>query len=140
MYCFIGLFDQITGSNNEYYQTELTSIGPLDQEFTLNYFKTLITDETEKLSIKAFLATKQRILGIGNGVAQDIMFNAKLFPKRRIKTLNEQDIKNLYDALIRTLTKMVENHGRDSEKDIYGNPGGYKTILCAKSYKSGCPI
>ena len=68
------------------------------------------------------------------------MFNAKLFPKRRIKTLNEQDIKNLYDALIRTLTKMVENHGRDSEKDIYGNPGGYKTILCAKSYKSGCPI
>ena len=140
MYCFIGLFDQITGSNNEYYQTELTSIGPLDQEFTLNYFKTLITDETEKLSIKAFLATKQRILGIGNGVAQDIMFNAKLFPKRRIKTLNEQDIKNLYDAIIRTLTKMVENHGRDSEKDIYGNPGGYKTILCAKSYKSGCPI
>ena len=96
MYCFIGLFDQITGSNNEYYQTELTSIGPLDQEFTLNYFKTLITDETEKLSIKAFLATKQRILGIGNGVAQDIMFNAKLFPKRRIKTLNEQDIKNLH--------------------------------------------
>lgn len=140
MYCFIGLFDQITGSNNEYYQTELTSIGPLDQEFTLNYFKTLITDETEKLSIKAFLATKQRILGIGNGVAQDIMFNAKLFPKRRIKTLNEQDIKNLYDAIIRTLTKMVENHGRDSEKDIYGNSGGYKTILCAKSYKSGCPI
>lgn len=140
MYCFIGLFDQSTGLDNEYYQLELTGISPLDSNFTLAYFKTLINDETAKLSIKAFLATKQRILGIGNGVVQDIMFNAKLHPKRKINSLNNDDIVTLHKSIVNTLTKMVNEHGRDSEKDIYGNPGDYQTILSAKSYKNGCPI
>lgn len=140
MYCFIALFSKNEGLDDEYYQLELTGICPLDKEFTLSYFKSLINDETKKLSIKAFLATKQRILGIGNGVVQDIMFNAKLFPKRKINTLIDDEIKELYNATVSTLNKMVSNHGRDCEKDIYGNPGGYKTILSAKSYKSGCPL
>lgn len=140
MYCFIGLFDKNNGLDNEYYQLELTSISPLDPDSTLNYFKTLINDETSKLSIKAFLATKQRILGIGNGVVQDIMFNAKLHPKRKIKSLNNVDIVTLYKSIGNTLTKMINEHGRDSEKNIYGNPGGYQTILSAKGYKNGCPI
>lgn len=140
MYCFIGLFDKDTGLDNEYYQLELTGISPLDPKFTLAYFKTLINDETAKLSIKAFLATKQRILGIGNGVVQDIMFNAKLHPKRKIKSLNNNDIATLHKSIVNTLTKMINEHGRDSEKDIYGNPGGYQTALSAKGYKNGCPI
>lgn len=68
------------------------------------------------------------------------MFNAKLHPKRKIKTLNEKEIESLYNAITTTLTKMVVEHGRDSEKDIFGKPGNYKTILSAKSYKKGCPI
>lgn len=140
MYCFIGLFDKEIGLDNEYYQLELTGISPLDQNFTLAYFKTLINDETIKLSIKAFLATKQRILGIGNGVVQEIMFNAKLHPKRKIKSLNDDDIATLHKSIVNILTKMINEHGRDSEKDIYGNPGGYQTVLSAKGYKNGCPI
>lgn len=140
MYCFIGLFDKEIGLDNEYYQLELTGISPLDQNFTLAYFKTLINDETIKLSIKAFLATKQRILGIGNGVVQEIMFNAKLHPKRKIKSLNDDDIATLHKSIVNTLAKMINEHGRDSEKDIYGNPGGYQTVLSAKGYKNGCPI
>ena len=82
---FYWTFDQITGSNNEYYQTELTSIGPLDQEFTLNYFKTLITDETEKLSIKAFLATKQRILGIVMVLLKILCLMPNSFPNEGLR-------------------------------------------------------
>lgn len=140
MYCFIALFNKEKKLDDEYYQLELTGISPLDKDFTLSYFKSLIDDETKKLSIKAFLATKQRILGIGNGVVQDIMFNALLFPKRKINTLNDDEIKKLYNAIVSTLNKMVNDHGRDNEKDIYGNSGGYKTIMSAKSYKKGCPL
>ena len=68
------------------------------------------------------------------------MFNALLFPKRKINTLNDDEIKGLYNAIVSTLNKMVNDHGRDNEKDIYGNPGGYKTIMSAKSYKNGCPL
>lgn len=140
MYCFIALFSNKEELDDEYYQLELTGISPLGKDFTLSYFKSLINDKTKKLSIKAFLATKQRFLGIGNGVVQDIMFNAKLFPKRKINTLNNNEIKLLYNAIVSTLNKMVNDHGRDSEKDIYGNAGGYKTIMSARSYKNGCPI
>ena len=34
---------------------------------------------------------------------------------------------------------MIKDGGRDAEKDIYGNPGGYKTILSRLTYKSPCP-
>ena len=53
---------------------ELDRIGALSDAFTLDYFKSLIDEATLKLSVKAFLATEQRIPGIGNGVCQDILF------------------------------------------------------------------
>jgi len=138
MYAFICLYDKNKKLDDKYYQIELDGIGPLDKEFTFDYFKSLLNEKTLKLSIKAFLATEQRILGIGNGVVQDIMYNARLHPKRKMNTLNETDIKNLYNAVINTLNDMVNQGGRDTEKNLYGEPGGYRTILSSKSYKDGC--
>ena len=140
MYAFIAVFEKNKGMDNEYYNIELNGIGALDERFTYEYFKSLIDDNTKKLSVKAFLATEQRILGIGNGVVQDIMYNAKLHPKRKINTLSEKDVKILYDSVLNTLIRMVEYGGRDTEKNIYGENGNYKTILSSKSYKNGCPI
>jgi hypothetical protein len=34
--------------------------------------------EVKKLSLKALLATEQRIPGLGNGVLQDILFKARM--------------------------------------------------------------
>lgn len=138
MYAFIGLHKKDEKIDNIYYQLELNGVGALDKKFTLNYFQNLIDEKTKKLSIKAFLATEQRILGIGNGVVQDIMFNAKLHPKRKINTLNQQEIENLYNSIINTLTEMIKQDGRDTEKNIYDENGNYKTILSSKSYKNGC--
>jgi len=35
---------------------------------------------------------------------------------------------------------MVQRGGRDTEKDIFGSPGGYKTILSAKTKTMPCPV
>jgi formamidopyrimidine-DNA glycosylase len=35
---------------------------------------------------------------------------------------------------------MVAENGRDTEKNIYNEKGGYKTILSSSTYKDGCPI
>ena len=140
MYCFICVLNKNENYDNKYYELELAGIGALDDKFTFEYFQSLLNDTTLKLSLKAFLATEQRILGIGNGVVQDILFNAKLHPKRKMKTLSEEDILGLYNAVRTTLTEMVAKGARDTEKNIYGENGGYKTILSSKNYKANCPV
>lgn len=138
MYAFIGIYKKGGNIDNKYYDLELSGVGALDTKFSFNYMNRALNEKTLKLSVKAFLATDQRILGIGNGVAQDIMFNAKLNPKRKMNTLTEAELKNLYNSIINTLTEMVDQGGRDTEKNIYGENGNYKTILSSKSYKNGC--
>lgn len=141
MYACIAVFDKNKGmDDNIYYNIELNGIGALDQRFTYEYFHNLIDENTIKLSTKAFLATEQRILGIGNGVVQDILFHARLSPRTKMKDLSELQIKNLYDSVMNTIHEMIDKNGRDTEKDIYGNEGKYKTIMSNKSYKEGCPI
>lgn len=140
MYTAIFVFNKDEDIENKYYDLEVNGIGATDKDFTLGYFKSLITAETKKLSIKAFLATEQRILGIGNGVVQDIMLNSGLHPKRKINTLSPAEIEILYKSIINTITDMINLGGRDTEKNIYGEFGKYKTKLSSKSYKNGCPI
>ncbi len=139
MYCCIFVFKKDIDINNLYYNLELNGIGALDPEFTFDYFQSLLNEKTLKLSTKAFLATDQRILGIGNGVVQDILFNANILPKRKMNTLNFEEIEKLYNSIIATIHKMIELGGRDTEKNIFSLPGRYKTILSSKTYKNPCP-
>jgi formamidopyrimidine-DNA glycosylase len=43
--------------------------------------------------------------GLGNGVLQDILFNAGINPKRKMGTLTETEIDGLYRSIIDTLAK-----------------------------------
>ncbi|WP_041138755.1 formamidopyrimidine-DNA glycosylase [Beduini massiliensis] len=140
MYAAIGSFKTAAGCDHPYYQTELHTIGPLHPDFTYAHFKNLLNEQTLKLSAKAFLATDQRILGVGNGSVQDILFHARLHPKRKMITVNENELKCLYESLITTLKAMIAAHGRDTEKDIFNRSGGYRTLLSKNTYKSPCPV
>lgn len=138
MYGFIGLFK--TGTmDNEYYLKDINGISPLDDKFTLTYFKSLLDERTMKLSTKAFIATEQRFPGIGNGITQDILLNAQLHPKTKMKFLTEKEIEILYQKIISTINEMMEQNGRNTEKDIYGNKGNYLTKLSKNTYGKGCP-
>ena len=92
-----------------------------------------------KISIKEFLATKQRIPGLGNGVLQDILLEAGLHPKRKINTLREGEWKRTYEAVICILDQMKKAGGRDTEKNLFGQAGGYQTKLSKKTVGKPCP-
>lgn len=94
---------------------------------------------TDKLSVKAFLATEQRIPGLGNGVLQDILYNARLHPKRKMKDLHKEEIDKLFHAIKTTLLKMIEQGGRDTETDLFGNKGGYITKMSKNTVDKPCP-
>jgi formamidopyrimidine-DNA glycosylase len=75
-----------------------------------------------------------------NGVLQDILFNARIHPKRKIKTLSRSDFDNLYESIKSTLLDMAFKGGRDTEKDLFGFHGGYKTIMSKNTAGKPCPV
>lgn len=124
--------------DNPYYIGAKEKPSPLTDQFDYEYFKGLRTDKTSKLSSKAFLATEQRIPGLGNGVLQDILFLAGIHPKRKIKDVSEEEFQALLKTVKGTLLHMTEQGGRDTEKDLFGNFGGYQTYLSKKTAFTPC--
>lgn len=124
--------------HNKYYSKSLNSVSPMSELFDKTYFENLINKETKNISVKALLATEQRIPGIGNGVLQDILFQALINPKRKILTLTDQDKINILQSIKSTLRAMTEAGGRDTEKTLYG-AGGYKTLMSKNTYRDPCP-
>lgn len=125
--------------DNFYYWVAKEKPMPGTEGFDYDYFKSLREDLGGNLSIKAFLATEQRIPGLGNGVIQDILLEAGLHPKQKTGRLREADWKRVYEAVINVLERMVSAGGRDVEKDLFGAAGGYKTKLSKKTYGKPCP-
>jgi len=133
-----GLWAFPDGLNDDFYYTvgkEKPSV--LGEEFDFAYFRSLLTDQTERLSAKAFLATEQRIPGLGNGVLQDILFQAKLHPKRKMNTVT--DLMGLFTTVKEVLAHMTLAGGRDTEKDLFGNPGGYEVVMGRTHNGLPCP-
>lgn len=126
-------------TTNEYYLVSLNKPSPLTREFDRAYFQDLFDATDSKLSAKALLATEQRIPGLGNGVLHDILFNAGIHPQRKIKDLDAAEVDTLYNSVKGTLEKMTELGGRDTEKDLFGEPGGYLTVLSSKTKEEPCP-
>ncbi|HEY79128.1 MAG TPA: endonuclease VIII, partial [Dehalococcoidia bacterium] len=109
--------------HNPYYDTARSKPSPLSDEFDKAYFDGLITSsDVQKLSAKAFLATEQRIPGLGNGVLQDILYKARVHPKRKVETLTEGERETLFNSVKSTLKEMTAQGGRDTEKDLFGEP------------------
>ena len=62
-----------------------------------------------------------------------------MHPKKKVSTLSRKEQEGLLDSLKRTLSQMVAHGGRDTESDLYGRQGGYKTILSRVTVGKPCP-
>lgn len=130
-----------TGADDdEYYVAARDAVPVLSDAFDEAAFRALVDAAPSATSVKALLATEQRIPGVGNGVLQDILLNARLNPKRKAKSLADDEVARLFRALKDTLAAMAREGGRNVEKDLYGEPGGYRCLLSAKTWKDGCPV
>lgn len=138
IFCFSG--DSIEGPHSNYYSVARNKIQVMSDDFTREYFMSLINDEkTFKKSAKAALATEQAIPGLGSGVLQDILYNAGIHPKTKIRDLSADKLNGLYDAVVSTLGEMAAKGGRNTESDLFGHAGGYKQWLSKDTLESPCP-
>jgi len=125
----------------EHRHVQMDRIAPLSTGFTWEYFHSLFAEvEPESSrSVKYFIISEPGVWGIGNGCLQDILYHARIHPRRKVVDVSEGERRALYDAIAGTLSQMVELGGRYEERDLYGNRGGYVRILDSKTRGRPCP-
>lgn len=127
------------GGLSEYYKVARRKPQVLSGDFTEKYFMGLINaPDTQKKSAKAFLATEQAIPGLGNGVLQDILYNAGIHPKTKVADLSEERRKKVFGSVKSTLHEMADARGRNSETDLFGVAGGYVPFLSKDTLGEHC--
>jgi formamidopyrimidine-DNA glycosylase len=114
---------------------------PVETAFTFTYFSGLIDEllSGKKRSVKSLLTQDQLIPGLGNAIAQDIMFRARLHPRHPIAELDAGQRRILYDAIVDTVAEVIEKGGRYDEFDLFGERGGYVRLMDKNALKRVCP-
>jgi formamidopyrimidine-DNA glycosylase len=116
-------------------------VSALSDGFTFEFFDRLFRelDEGDSRSIKFFLISKPGVWGMGNGYLQDILFRARLHPRRRVVGLSRRERAGLYEAIRGTFAKAIELGGRDTERDLHNRRGRYKRKMDSKTLGQPCP-
>ena len=114
---------------------------PTDPEFTFAYFSGLVNSllQGEKRSVKGMLTQDQLVPGLGNAIAQDIMFRARLHPRHALADLDLDQQQALYDAIVTTVQQVIEEGGRYDEYNLHNRPGGYVRLMDKHAAGRPCP-
>jgi formamidopyrimidine-DNA glycosylase len=114
---------------------------PTDPDFTFDYFRALVDSLAggKKRSAKGLLTQDQILPGLGNAIAQDILFRAGLHPKRPISDIGPHEVRLLYDTIVGTVEEVKEKGGRYDEYDLSNNRGGYVRIMDKAALRRPCP-
>jgi formamidopyrimidine-DNA glycosylase len=112
---------------------KLTLLGPepLHPSFTFGVFRSRLKGRTGM--IKPLLLNQQIIAGIGNIYADEALFLAGLHPGRKASSLNETELKRLYDAIVQVLKDGIAHRGtsavRGLYRDLWGKKGSHQEHL-----------
>lgn len=125
--------------NRKYIEDMRTT--PADPGFTYKYFSSLVDAVAAegKRSVKGLLTQEQLIPGLGNAIAQDILFRARLHPRHPVEALDKVLRRGLYDAIINTVREVIAKGGRADEHDLHDRPGGYERIMDSEAAGRPCP-
>ena len=139
MWCAMELYE--SGQEQERQYVKGMRPTPIESEFTFDYFSTFIDSlvEGEKRSVKGLLTQAQLVPGLGNAIAQDILFRAGLHPRHPLEDLNKHQRRKLYNAILKTVREAIKKGGRYDEYDLYGQPGRYVRRMDSKAVGHPCP-
>jgi len=114
-------------------------LSPIDEEFTFECFSKLLADNNRML--KSVLVGKDAVVvGLSNSAFQDIIYRARLHPKRKASELDKDERQALYDAIRLVLQERIRLNGKDQFHDIYGNQGGYTPAMGPKMKQQPCSV
>jgi len=139
MWGAVELYDRGTEYDREYVKDMRPT--PLDAEFSYEYFTGLIDNLSagKKRSVKSLLTQEQLIPGLGNAIAQDIIFHARLHPKHNIADLSRDQTLGLYNAILSMVDEIIAKGGRYDEVDLFNQPGRYIRLMDKNAAGMPCP-
>jgi formamidopyrimidine-DNA glycosylase len=112
-------------------------LSPIDEEFTFERFSKLLADNNR--AMKSVLVGKDAVVvGLSNSAFQDILYRAKLHPKRKASELNMDERRALYDAVRLVLRERIQLNGKDQFLDLYGKQGGYTPAMGPAMKQKNC--
>jgi formamidopyrimidine-DNA glycosylase len=123
-------------------EERLSSLGPepLEETFRWDYLPDKIG--SRRAQIKPLLLDQKVVSGIGNIYVDEILYDARLHPRRKANTLSEGEWKALYDAIRSNLTAGVEHRGTTVRlfRDVLDRPGEHQNYLRVfENHGQPCP-
>ena len=109
---------------------ELAHLGfdPLDDPAAARKVAALVSGRPTRL--KPLLMDQNRIVGIGNMYADEILFAAGLRPDRPAASLSPADAKRLHRAMVSVLTAAIKHRGSsladEQYRDLFGRIGEFQ--------------
>jgi formamidopyrimidine-DNA glycosylase len=125
-------------------------VEPLRDDWNLEDLKFICQKST--LTIKDFLMDQNKIAGIGNIYANEILFRCGIHPQRRANTLSDQEIEKLFHIIPKVLDLAIQKMGTtlgnkvSDYRSVYNIEGEFQNILAVYGregepcLKCGSPI
>ncbi|CAA9426714.1 MAG: Formamidopyrimidine-DNA glycosylase [uncultured Rubrobacteraceae bacterium] len=112
-------------------EERLSPLGPepLEDGFETDYLPRTIG--SRRAQIKPLLLDQKVVSGIGNIYVDEILYDAKLHPRRKANTLSEGEWRSLYEAIRSNLAAGVEHRGTTVRlyRDVLDRPGEHQNYL-----------
>ncbi len=123
-------------------EERLGSIGPepLEAGFRVEYLKEAAG--SRKAQIKPLLLDQGIVAGIGNIYVDEILYDARLHPRRKANTLSDEDWSSLYSAIRKNLSDGIEHRGTTVRlyRDVLDRPGSHQDYLRVfERHGESCP-
>ena len=112
---------------------DFNALGPDAGEVTLAEFRALIAKGT--IAVKARLLDQSKIAGIGNLLADEVLWQAKIAPTAPVGTLRRGDIDRLYRALASSLASAIAHGGVHTGEVIPARHPGATCPRCGAEMK-----
>ncbi len=113
-------------------------MSPTEAEFTLEHFSEHLAKSSR--AMKSVLVGKDAIVvGLSNSAFQDILYRARLHPKRKGSELNSDERRVLFEAIRLVVNERLRLGGKDQFVDLYGRKGGYTPAMGPNMKERKCP-
>ena len=109
----------------------LSSLGPepFEDEFSAGYLRETIG--SRRAQIKSLLLDQKVVAGIGNIYVDEILYDARLHPRRKANTITAGEWEKLSGAIRENLAAGIEHRGTTVRlyKDVLNRPGSHQDYL-----------
>jgi len=124
-------FTRVRLLDPEELEARLSPLGPepLEEGFAVEYLRETLG--SRRAQIKPLSLDQKVVSGVGNIYADEILFDARLHPRRKANTLAEAEWRTLYEAIRKNLAAGVEHRGTTVRlyRDVLGRPGEHQNYL-----------